>query len=88
MIGKKEKMLLRSRAKTLEPVVRIGKEGMNINTFKEIEKVLERRKLIKIKLLRTSLDKTEKEAIVEEIVSKTKSHLIDAIGNVIVVYRE
>ena len=83
----REKKLLRAKGKKLEPVVRIGKSGINENSVKEINKVLEKRRLIKIKLLQSSFKAGEKDKIVNEIVSKTHSVLIESIGNVVVIYR-
>ena len=83
----KEKIMLRAKAKKLEPVVRIGKQGLNGNSLKEIMKVLEKRKLIKIKLLQGSLKAADKSRIASEIISKTNSELIDAVGNIIVIYK-
>ena len=82
----KENLVLRAKAKTLEPVVRIGKSGLTENIVKEINKNLSKRKLIKIKLLRSSYE--DKGKFIESIVQATKSELIESIGNVIVLYRE
>ena len=42
---------LRKKAKNLEPVLRIGKNGINDNVLAETRKLLKKRKLIKIKIL-------------------------------------
>ena len=83
----KEKILLRSRAKRLNPIVRIGKNGLNENTVKEIEKILVKRGLIKIKLLKPSFKPGEKELLIENLVKLTNSQLIDSVGNIVVIYK-
>jgi len=46
----KEKIILRSRAKSLQPLVRIGKSGLTESMVEEISKNLRKRK---VKLYRT-----------------------------------
>ncbi|HLC60179.1 MAG TPA: ribosome assembly RNA-binding protein YhbY [Candidatus Nanoarchaeia archaeon] len=84
----KEKIMLRSKAKTLEPIARIGKSGLSDSMIGEINKNLKKRKLIKIKLLKSPVDREEKEKLIDSIVEKTHSQLIDSVGNIIVLYRE
>ena len=84
----KEKILLRRRAKKLEPVVRIGKSGLSESLVKEIKKVLDERKLIKIKLLQSSIDNADKDKLIEEIVAKTQSELIESVGNMVVIRKQ
>ena len=81
----KEKTILRAKAKTLEPVVRIGKSGLTENIVKEINKNLSKRKLIKIKLLRPSYE--DKRKFIDSIVQATRSELIESVGNVVVLYK-
>jgi len=81
----KEKLVLRAKAKTLEPVVRIGKSGLTENIVKEINKNLSKRKLIKVKLLRSSYE--DKKKFIESIVQATGSELIESVGNIITIYK-
>ena len=83
----KEKIMLRSKAKTLGPIVRIGKSGLTDSMIWEINKNLIKRKLIKIKLLKSPGERKEKEDLIKSIVEKTQSELIDSVGNVIVLYK-
>lgn len=80
----KQKINLRSKAKTLEPVIRIGKNGLTEHVLNELIKLLKKRKLIKIKLPKTE----NKKELIKEIKEKTYSELIESIGNVIVLYRK
>jgi len=76
---------LRQQAKNLDPVIRIGKNGLNENVFAEIDKLLKKRKLIKIKVLNNCPDEVEE--IIPKCISKTSSELILKIGNVFCLYR-
>ena len=82
----KAKIQLRSKAKTLETILRIGKNGLTDNIFKELKRLLKKRKLIKIKLLKTALE--NKKELIDEIIEKTNSELIEAVGNVVILYRK
>ena len=53
----KEVIMLRSKAKRLEPVLRVGKGGLSNSLIEELKKVLNKRKLVKIKLLKSSCQK-------------------------------
>ncbi len=88
MHSMKEKIMLRSKAKTLEPVVRIGKSGLSDSMIGEINKNLIKRKLIKIKLLKSPGERKEKEELISSIVEKTQSELVDSVGNIIVLYKK
>jgi len=82
-INKKE---LRTKAKALEPVVRIGKSGITENLIKEINKQLKMHKLIKIKLLKSCLEAKGRKEMAKEIVTITDSDLVMLQGNVVVMY--
>ena len=77
---------LRKEAKSLEPIIRIGKGGIKESLINEIMKALKNRKLIKIKILKTI--KSEKEDIISQIIQKTGARLVEKVGNVVVIYRE
>lgn len=77
---------LRERSRTLEPVMRIGKKGVNDSVIKEIEKLLKKRKLIKIKILQNC--ELEKESVVTIVCSKTNSQLVSKIGSVFCIYKK
>ena len=77
---------LRKEAKSLEPIIRIGKGGIKESLINEIMKALKNRKLIKIKILKTI--KSEKEHIISQIIQKTGARLVEKVGNIVVIYRE
>ena len=82
------KIQLRSKAKALEPILRIGKNGLAENVIKELNSLLKEKNLIKIKLLKSSLDNKNKKELIKEIAGKTDSELIEAVGNIAVLYRK
>lgn len=84
----KLKIMLRSKAKTLSPILRIGKLGFGDSVVSELRKLLKKRKLVKIKLLPSYLEGKNKKEVIEQIVQKTNSELIESVGNVVVLYKE
>ncbi|MBN2367735.1 ribosome assembly RNA-binding protein YhbY [Candidatus Woesearchaeota archaeon] len=74
---------LRAKAKLLEPIVRIGKKGLTDETIKEIKRHLKKRKLVKVKILKSTEDRKK---IAKELAKKTGAELIDAVGFVVVLF--
>jgi len=77
----------KAEAKSLKPIMRIGKRGINENIIEDINDHLKKRKLIKIKLLKSFRGK-DTNKIAEEIAEKTNSKIIDIIGFVFVLYKQ
>jgi len=80
----KPKIQLRSKGKNLEPALRIGKNGLTDGVISEIKVLLKEKNLIKIKFVKSN----GKEKMIENIVDKTESELIEAVGNVVVLYKK
>jgi len=77
---------LRKAAQQLKPILSIGKNGVTEGSLALINRELEQKSLIKIKLLQTA--PSEKDALIKAIVSGTKAELVQAVGNVVVLYRK
>jgi RNA-binding protein len=65
--------------------INIGKNGINENVIEEVKRQLKNNEIVKIRFSRTI--STNKDEFLEEIVSNTKSQLIDVRGNVAVLYK-
>ncbi|MBD3354938.1 RNA-binding protein [Candidatus Woesearchaeota archaeon] len=83
-----KKRRLRKKAKALEPIIRIGKSGLTENLIKEIRRQLKKRKLIKIKLLRSAEERENRKKFAEEIAEKTGSELVHHVGFVVVLHKK
>lgn len=79
---------LKKRGKLLQPILQIGKNGLSEGTLALIDRELEQKELIKIKILKSSTEETNKKEIAKEISQKTQSQIIEQIGNVVVIYRK
>ena len=76
------------RSKTLEPIIRIGKSGLTENVISEIKKQLTKRKLIKVKFLKSALGDMKRKDFAKEIAEKTDSELIHQVGFVVVLNKK
>ena len=70
----------------LKPVVMIGQHGLSENVGNEIELALVSHELIKIRI--PALEKAEKQQMIETICNDYKAELVQAIGHVIVIFRQ
>jgi RNA-binding protein len=76
--------MLRSKSKTLTPVLNLGKNGLSETAILEIKKMLKQKKLIKIRLNIGILEDTKAKIVGKEIAAKTDSVLVDCVGHVVV----
>ena len=71
--------------KQLKPVVIVGQNGLGENLHAEIESALKRHELIKLRL--PGLPKDDKRELGRRICAHHGAGLVQAIGNVIVIFR-
>jgi RNA-binding protein len=71
---------LKSRAMSLKPSVQIGKKGLTEESIIEIKKQLKKHRLVKVKLLKASLEEKAKKDLAREIAEKTGSRLVGLVG--------
>lgn len=79
-----DKKKLKSDAHSLKPVVIIGQSGLTDAVLAEIELALDHHELIKIKV---RAERDERKLISDKICAQTSAELIQAIGQVIAIYR-
>ena len=69
----------------LKPVVMVGQHGLSESVLAELESTMTKHELLKIKI--RSEDKNEKQQMINKIVELSQSHLVQVIGNIVVIYR-
>ncbi|MEM0202991.1 MAG: YhbY family RNA-binding protein [Archaeoglobaceae archaeon] len=67
--------------------VNVGKKGITENLLNEVSLLLEKRGVVRIKLLKNFSMRNEKEKVVEELKEKLKCRIRDVRGFVITVER-
>ena len=82
----KQRAMLRSMANALQPVIHIGKDGVNDNLVKQTWDALEARELIKITVQRNAPYENTREAC-DELCEKVHAESVQCIGKRFVIYR-
>ncbi len=81
----KQRAYLRGLANTMEPIVHVGKDGVNENMIKQVSDALEAREIIKGTVLQNS-PMNAREAITA-LCEKTNAEPVQCIGSRFVMYR-
>ncbi|MET1024874.1 MAG: ribosome assembly RNA-binding protein YhbY [Pseudoxanthomonas sp.] len=76
---------LRGQAHGLKAVLQTGGKGLTDAFFAELEEVLERHELIKVKL--AAEDHQARDAMIEQVAKRTDSAVVQRIGHVVILYR-
>ena len=85
MLTSKQRAFLRSIAAGEDTIFQLGKEGIGDNFVKQLDLALEKRELIKFKVLDTALLDIREAA--DELAQLTRSNLVQVVGKKIVLYR-
>ena len=86
MITGKQRSYLKSLAHDLKPIINIGKNSLTDEVIEAIDEALEKRELIKIKILNNNLD--DNNEIVDEAMEKLNCEFVSHLGNIFTIYRE
>lgn len=86
MLTSKQRAYLRSLAVSEDTILMMGKSGMSPELIKQADDALEKRELIKGRVLPESSPMTSREAA-EEIARQTNSDVVQVIGSRFVLYR-
>lgn len=86
MLTGKQRSYLRSLANNIDPIFQVGKGGINDNMVKQFNDALEARELIKVSVLKNSVDDTRE--VCDEAANLTGSEVVQVIGNKFVLYKE
>lgn len=85
MLTGKQKRYLRALAATIEPIVIVGKGGINANLLQQVDEALEARELIKVKVLRNCME--ELADVAQGLSAGAAAEIAQTIGGIIVLYR-
>ena len=76
------------KAHALEALIRIGKKGITESLLDEIKKQLKKKKIIKIKLLKSYTADKDTEKDINSITEKTNSKLVEKRGSTFTIFTE
>lgn len=86
MLTSKQRAFIKKKAHDLEPLVRVGKDGITENLIQSILEAIDSREVLKVKILQNC--EKEKEEILEELSQRTEFEVVGLIGRTIILYRE
>jgi RNA-binding protein len=86
MLTPKQRSYLRSLANDMQPILQIGKLGINANLVKQVDDALEARELIKLTALNTS--PVPAADACRQLAEATHAEAVFSIGNRLVLFRE
>ncbi|AOV07926.1 ribosome assembly RNA-binding protein YhbY [Sporosarcina ureilytica] len=86
MLTGKQKRFLRSEAHHLQPLFQIGKQGLTESVITQIEEALESKELIKVNILQNCSE--DRKTISEKLSERVGLHVVQVIGNVLILYKE
>ena len=84
-LSSSEKRTLKATAQKLEPLLKIGKNGLSEAFIASLNTELTLHELVKVKFIDF---KEQKKELAPQLAEKTGSHLIMRVGNVAVYYRK
>lgn len=82
----KERAKLRAIGNGIEPLVRVGKEGMNSNIVDSLNDALRTKELVKVKMLNNSEEDIKEVAAI--LAEKSGAELIHIMGKTILYFKE
>jgi len=86
MLTGKQKNYLRGLAHSQQPIIQIGKGGVNEMLLKTIADGLEARELIKVSVLQNCME--EPKALAPAIAEAIQAEVVQVIGRTLVFYKE
>ncbi|MFR8505832.1 MAG: ribosome assembly RNA-binding protein YhbY [Peptoniphilus sp.] len=86
MLTGKERSYLKSLAHNMDPLIQLGKDGINQGFLSQIDKLLEDHEIVKINVLQNA--PVEVDEIVDDILDATGAEFVQKIGKKLTIYRE
>jgi RNA-binding protein len=87
MITPKMKRRIKQKLGAEKPTIWVGKDGATAQIVNEISKQLDKREMIKAKILKTALQNEETKTIASKVAEQTESQLIEVRGHTFLLYK-
>lgn len=87
MITPRMKRRIKSELNAEKPTIWVGKEGKSQQIVNEISRQLEKREILKVKILKSALRNEEARRLASKIAEQTGSTLIEVRGHTILLYK-
>lgn len=86
MLTGKQKSYLKGLSHNMQPIIQIGKNGVNEMLVKTIEDALEARELIKVSVLQNCLEDPKTMAV--DIADVLEAEVVQVIGRTLIFYKQ
>lgn len=87
MLTSKMKRRIKRELSAERPTVWVGKEGAAPRIVNEVSRQLEKREMVKVKILKSALKSEEAKNVASKIAEQTLSALVDVRGHTFILYR-
>jgi len=84
-LSSKQRAFLKKEASTIEPLMRIGKEGLNENVIKSLEDLFRKRELVKVKMLQNSEEDMNETA--KKLAEGVNAQIVHTMGKTILFFK-
>ncbi len=88
MLSASEKKSLIAKSKLLPVILQVGKNGLSEAFINEFDKIITKKKLVKIRFLRSFADLNDVNLVSSKLASDLGCDLISVVGNTAVFYRK
>ncbi|NLJ83313.1 MAG: ribosome assembly RNA-binding protein YhbY [Halanaerobiaceae bacterium] len=85
MLSGKQRSYLRGQANKLNPIIHVGKGGIDQALIDQMEEALTAHELVKGKVLKNSLEEVRDAA--EKLAESCNAEIVQVIGNIFILYR-
>ena len=87
MITPRMKRRIKRELSAEKPTIWVGKEGATPQIVNEISRQLDKKEIVKAKILKTALKDEEAKTVAGKIAQQTKSSLIEVRGHTFLLYK-
>jgi RNA-binding protein len=86
-INSRTKRRIKRKLSGEKPTIWIGKSGVSQELAKEIEKQLDKKEMVKIRILRSALEADQAKQIASKIAEQTEASLVEIRGHTFMLYK-
>jgi RNA-binding protein len=87
-MDKAQQSLLKKESANLEPLLSVGKNGINDSLIDELKKQLKTKKLVKVRIHKNSEKTDDMKETALELCEKCNAFLIDIRGRTVTIYKQ
>jgi len=87
MITPRMKRRIKRELSAERPTILVGKEGATPQIISEISRQLEKREILKVRILKSALKDKEAKSVASKIAQQTASTLIEVRGHTLLLYK-